>query len=147
MVLYRLYQDNREFLDNTAKTENPNYEKWFARAVHTTTKDTKALAQEVAYATTITETDCINVINALVNYMTESMQNAYVVKLNDFGTFRISLRSTAADTIDDFSIAKNIIGKRVRFQPAYTIDSATHARNVTFLSGVKFKETPKNAVK
>lgn len=147
MVLYRLYQDSREYTDNQQKTENPNYEKWFARAVHTSVKDTKALAKEVSYATTLTESDCVNVINSLVNYMTEAMQDSYTVRLNGMGNFKIGIRCTGADTLDDFSVAGNIIGKHVNFMPAYTVDSQTHVRTVTFLAGVKFKETPKNFIK
>lgn len=147
MVLYKLFQDNREYLDKTAKTENPNYEKWFARAVQLGTKDTKALAKEVSYCTTLTESDCVNVINSLVNYITDSMQNSYAVKLNGFGTFKITLKSTGAESLDDFSISKNITGKRVNFMPAYSIDSATNVRTVNFLSGVKFKKTAVNNVK
>jgi len=146
MVLYKLYQDVREYTDKTAKTENPNYGKWFARPVHTGTKDTKALAKEVAYATTLTETDCVNVINSLVTYMTEAMQDAYAVKLNDFGIFKIGISTTGADSIDEFSISKNITGKHVNFQPAYTVDSATNVRTVTFLDGIRFKETPLNNI-
>ena len=137
MITNRLYQENRK--------NSPNQGKWYARAIHPQTVETNDLCMLIQRNCTVKKSDVMAVLTELVEVMQDQLQNGARVKLNGFGSFKIGLKSTAADTAADFSAAKHIVGSRVNFQPSTTIDG-NHNRRKVFLDGVRFVETPKNTI-
>lgn len=54
------------------------------------------IAERISHATTVTRADCLAVLAALEEQITDSLQSGEIVKLGDIGTFRISLGSEGA---------------------------------------------------
>ncbi|MFA4180581.1 HU family DNA-binding protein [Xylanibacter rodentium] len=138
MITYRLYQNNN--------TESSQYKKWYARAVTTETATLNSLAERIQRNCTVKKSDVLAVLTELVEVMRDELQSSHKVKLDGFGSFKIALRSTGADSVKEFAVKSNIKGMRVLFQPELKI-SADGRRIRTFLDGCKVAELPKNDVK
>lgn len=93
--------------------------KWYAKNVFTSTLHTRDLAKEVEANCTVTEADCLAVINSLVKIMTHHLQNGHICSLDDFGAFKLYIKGTGAEKAKDFSAGKHIRGCNVRFLPEY----------------------------
>ena len=96
-----------------------NYGKWYGRAVVLDTIDTKALAEEISHATTVTRADIMAVLIELVVAMKNHLQNSQKVDIDGLGSFRVGIQSTLADKAEDFNATK-IKGYRVVFSPEVT---------------------------
>lgn len=136
-VFYRLYQNNNENFVNKGK--------WYARATMTETVDMDKLADRIQRNCTAKKSDVRAVLTELVEVMQDELQASHRVKLNGFGSFKIGIRSSAADSVKDFNVTKNVKGLHVIFQPETKI-SADKTRTRTFLTGCSVQEAPKNAV-
>lgn len=136
-VFYRLYQDNRDI--------NKNKGKWYARANHLDVVNTEQLATEMQENCTVKRADILAVISELVTTMEKKLQNSMAVKIDRLGTFKISLRTSAAESPKDFSVQKNVKDTRLLFQPETRIDKNGN-RQRAMLTGVSVKELPKNSV-
>ena len=119
--------------------------KWFGRSVVTNMIDTNGLAEIMQRNCTVKKSDILAVLAELVETMTDQLQQSVRVKLNGFGSFKIGIKSTGSDTVKDYSVAKNVKGLRVNFQPERSTDS-NGTRNKKFLEGATVTEAPKNAV-
>lgn len=129
---YTLYQNNNR--------KSPAYEKFYARATYNGTVNTNDIAEIVQRNCSMKKSDVLAVISEMVEVMTDKMQEGYKVKLDGFGIFKIGLRSTGVDAIDQFSVAHNIVGAHVNFLPTKSLNSATGERKTAFLSGMKLKQ-------
>ena len=136
-VFYRLSQ--------VTSPKQKGYGKWYPRAVMTNTVDTDALATIMQRNCTVKKSDIVAVITELIETMQDQLQDSKRVKLNGFGTFKIGMSSTGANTAADFSVSKNVKGLHVLFQPEVKTDSEGQ-RQKTFISGCSVLEAPKNAV-
>ena len=119
--------------------------KWFGRSVVTNMIDTNGLAEIMQRNCTVKKSDILAVLAELVETMTDQLQQSVRVKLNGFGSFKIGIKRTGSDTVKDYSVAKNVKGLRVNFQPERSTDS-NGTRNKKFLEGATVTEAPKNAV-
>ena len=138
-VLYRLYQNNRKNSEFSGK--------WYARSVMTNTIDTAAIAERIQRNCTVKKSDVVAVLTELVEVMKDELQNSHSIKLDGFGFFRIGLHTAPANTAADFSVQENILGARVNFIPQMTGGSQKGSKKtIQFITGVKMKEAPKNAV-
>jgi len=142
-LLYKLHKIEREFEDGRT---DPANNKWFARAIHLGVVDERDLAKQISYSTTVTEADCLAVINALSKQIIDNVQNSMKVKLKDLGTFKLGIKSTGADEANEFSVSENIVGTHVNFMPEYTIDEASGKRQCAMTMGCTIRETAKNKV-
>lgn len=137
-VFYRLYQNNQENFANKGK--------WYARAVNTQTVETNDLAERIQRNCTAKKSDVLAVLTELVEVMQDELQASHRVKLNGFGSFKIGIRTLPADTAKDFTVAQNVKGLHIIFQPDVRT-AADKTRVRTFLTGCTVKEAPKNDVK
>ena len=136
-IFYKLSQDKRLI--------SPTKGMWFARAIATNVIDTNGLAEIMQRNCTVKKSDILAVLAELVETMTDQLQQSARVKLNGFGSFKIGIKGTGSDTVKDYSVAKNVKGLRVNFQPERSTDS-NGTRNKKFLEGATVTEAPKNAV-
>ncbi len=127
MLRYKLYKNNNK---NSAQ-----YGLWYGRAVVGESVDVKALAARISERCTVTEPDIVAVISALVTEMTRELSNGHRVVLNEFGSFRASIRTKPASKPEDFGNA-NIIGTRLLFYPTVTV-GPNRKRSTNMLSGLK----------
>ncbi len=80
----------------------------------------RALAEQISRRTTLTATDVIATLEAFIALVPEHMLNGKIVKLGDFGSFRINIKSNGSTDAKDVS-AINITGNRVVFNPGKLI--------------------------
>lgn len=128
---YKMYQLH------TAKQKYKNY--WYARVAYMGTLDTRQLAARISERCTVTESDILAVLSALVVEMTHNLQNGMRIKLDNFGTFKLSISSKGEKERKDFIPAKNIKKTRVLFQP-YTRVGVDNSRFKSFVTGVQVEE-------
>ncbi|WP_036880067.1 HU family DNA-binding protein [Xylanibacter oryzae] len=136
-ILYKLAKDNRK----ASRTAG----QFFARAIVTNVMDTEGLAEIMQRNCTVKKSDILAVLTELVETMTDQLQNSTRVKLNGFGSFKIGIKGTGSQTIDTYSVGKNVKGLRVNFSPEAKKD-ATGTRTKKFLSNATVQEAPKNAI-
>lgn len=129
-VFYKIKRNN-----NTKSSTNGKY---YARAYTLQTIDTAGLITEIEKICTVTDADVQAVLAALVFVMNQKLQDGYRVKLDNFGAFKIGLKSKPAENLKDFSVAKHIVGSRVNFVPETHWSSADgNRRRSQFLTGLK----------
>lgn len=131
IVQYVTYQDNRKEVGT---------HKYYARAVHNTIIDSNQLSERIQRNCSIKVSDVRAVLTELSEVMKDELQNSNRVKLDGFGTFYINVRSTGAESEEEFTATDNIKGCKVRFLPEHTKDAATGVYTVPFTQGVKFKK-------
>ena len=136
-VLYRLSQ--------VTSPKQKGYGKWYPRAVMTNTVDTDALATIMQRNCTVKKSDILAVISELIETMQDQLQDSKRVKLNGFGSFKISMSSNGAEKASDFDARKHIKGLHVLFMPEVKTDSEGK-RMKTFITGCSVQEAPKNEV-
>lgn len=129
-VFYKIVKNN-----NSKSTTNG---KFYARAFTLQTINTAGLITEIEKLCTVTDADVQAVITALVFVMNKKLQDGYRVKIDNFGSFKIGLKSKPAENAKDFSAAKHIVGSRVNFMPETHWSSADgNRRQRQFLTGLK----------
>ena len=65
------------------------------------------MAEEISYATSLTDGDVLNVLRALIRQMKVQLAAGKIVKMENFGTFQIQVCSTGTETKKEFT-ANNI---------------------------------------
>lgn len=128
-VKYRKVVNNRK----NSKTEG----KVYGRAVVDGVMDTKEIAGKISKRCTLTEPDIIAVINALETEIGYGLADGKRVVLDGFGSFKVGLTTTPADSAKKFTSA-NIKGMHVIFLPATEMEQGKRVKNM--LKGVKAEE-------
>ena len=113
--------------------------KWIARSKMTEVIDLEGIAERIQRNCTAKMSDVKAVLTELIETMRDELQASHRVKLNGFGSFRIGLKSKAADSPKTFKVSTNIKGLHVVFQPEVKT-SADGTRTKTFLTGTQVKE-------
>ena len=129
-LLYKIVRDNRKNSGNL----------YYGRAVQIQSVDTDGLADIIQRNCTVKKSDVLAVINELIEVMTDKLQNSCTVKLDNFGTFKIGLKTVGADKPEDFSISRNVSGLRVNFISAGKKDQSTNKVVRTFLGGATLQK-------
>lgn len=127
MLHYKLYQNK-----NSKSSTNGQ---WYARAVVGETVDIEKLAREISGRCTVTDSDILAVLRALVTAMTTHLTAGHKVVLDRLGSFRATISTKPVANPKEFTAA-NIVGVKINFQPYVTID-ANRKRHVPMLSGLK----------
>lgn len=99
---------------NIQDPEAPN--KFYAFPVYRGKVELKELSDDVADKSSLTRGDCYNVIQNFLSEMLKALRKGEIVKLDDLGTFRVTLSSEGAETPQDLS-SDAIKKARIRFQP------------------------------
>jgi predicted histone-like DNA-binding protein len=80
------------------------------------------LARIIASRSTISRADCYGVIMALSEVIGQQLQQGRIVKIEDLGTFSLTLQGTAADSDEPLGKA-NIKGARINYKPSKELKS------------------------
>jgi len=99
---------------NPLDPEAPN--KFYAIPVYRSHVNLKELSDEVAEKSSLTRGDCYNVIQNFLSSIKKALNKGDIVKLDDLGTFRITLSSSGKDASEDLS-SVDIKRARIRFTP------------------------------
>ena len=116
-------------------------DKWHAKAVMIGTSDTRDLASIIQRNCTVKKADVLAVLNELVEVMKDELQSSNRVKLDGFGTFKLTIEGTGVETLEDFNPNQNIKGVKVLFQPETTVNK-DKTRNKLFCSDCQVQEVP-----
>lgn len=117
--------------------------KYYAKAQASGEVTMDEMAEQIAYATSLTDGDVLNAIRALIQQTNLHLAAGKIVRLENFGSFQIQLRSEGADTEKKFTTA-NITDATIQFRPGKPIKAATRAGNggLTFRRVAKKGEAP-----
>jgi predicted histone-like DNA-binding protein len=98
--------------------------KYYAKAQSTGTVSVNELASAIAYATSLTDGDVLNVIRGLVYQMNLQLQAGKIVQMEQLGTFRLQLHSAGAD--DEKSFTNSYIrSASIHFRPGESSRAVT----------------------
>lgn len=92
------------------------------------------MAEQIAYATSLTDGDVLNALRALIKQVNLNLAAGKIVRLENFGSFQLQLCSTGAETEKKFTSA-NITAANIQFRPGKPIKAATRASD----GGLTFK--------
>ena len=107
MIRYKIYQNQQQ--------KGLNAGKWFARAVSDETFDLAKLAEHMSKHNSPYSGGVIKgVLSDMVDCIKELLLDGKCVKIDDLAIFGVGIRSKAADTLEDFSLEKNITGIRLK---------------------------------
>lgn len=84
------------------------------------------MAEQISYATSLTDGDVLNALRALIKQVNINLAAGKIVRLENFGTFQLQLCSTGAETQKKFTSA-NITEASIQFRPGRPIKAATRA--------------------
>lgn len=105
------------------------------------------ISQAIQDNTTAKQADVYAVLKELVNVMSRHLKNGDRVVLDDFGSFKVGLKTLPADSIKDFTPAKNIVGARINFQPETHWTATDRTRCKQFLQGIEVKSADDKGTK
>ena len=107
------------------KTNNlasPPETKYYPCAVHNGEVNLNQLAAIVASRSTVSRVDCYGVIIGLTQAIGESLAAGRIVKIDDLGTFQITLQGLPADSPDDLG-KSSIKGAKIIYKPSRDLKS------------------------
>lgn len=105
------------------------------------------ISQAIQDNTTAKQADVYAVLKELVNVMSRHLKNGDRVVLDDFGSFKVGLKPLPADSIKDFTPAKNIVGARINFHPETHWTATDRTRRKQFLQGIEVKSADDKGTK
>ena len=107
MIRYKIYP--------THQKKGLNAGKWFARAVSDETFDLAKLAEHMSKHNSPYSSGVIKgVLTDMVDCIKELLLDGKSVKIDDLAIFGVGIRSKAAETLEEFSLEKNITGMRLK---------------------------------
>ena len=89
------------------------------------------MAEEISYATSLTDGDVLNVVRALIRQTKVQLAAGKIVKMENFGTFQIQLCSQGAETKKGFT-ASNITAAHIQFRPGKMVKVATRSEALSY---------------
>lgn len=110
--------------------------KYYAKMQASGIVDMDDLAEEISYATTLTDGDILNVLRALIKQMKRHLKSGKIVKLEKFGNFQFQICSEGTETEKEFTPAC-ITKVNIQFRPGALL------REVQNLDTLTFKKVPK----
>ena len=128
-------------------TGNPKKGKWYARAVINDVVGLEEISQEILDNTTAKQADVYGVLKELDNVMGQHLKNGDRVVLNGFGSFKVGLKTTAAETAKDFTPQKNIVSARLNFQPKTHRTATDRTRRKQFIQGIEVRQVAESKTK
>jgi len=108
---------------------SPPETKYYPCAVHDGEINLKQLAAIVASRSTVSRVDCHGVIIGLTQAIGESLAAGRIVKIDDLGTFQITLQGLPADSPDDLG-KSNVKGAKIIYKPSRDLKSTL--KNITY---------------
>ena len=105
---YVLYQDNRE---------NSKYRgQWYARVRAIKTMTFEEFIKHIAeHGSNFTRAEISGVLYKMQDCLLELLMSGNKVQIGDLGTFYMTITSTPAPTIEDFTVSSNIKAVNLRF--------------------------------
>lgn len=87
------------------------------------------IAEDVSYASSLTDGDVLNSIRGVIRCMRKHLSNGRVVSLGELGSFQLQISSSGASTKEEFNAA-NIRKAKFQFRPGTMLRDLQ--RNITY---------------
>ncbi len=129
-------------MKNPQNPEAPK--KYYAKAQVRDTVDLNRIADEIAYATSLTDGDVLNVLRGLIKKIQEHLSDGDIVSLGEFGTFQYQLCSWGAVTEKEF-VPANIRKVRLQFRSGKLLRKGLNGLTFEKVISVKAKQAAKKA--
>lgn len=109
--------------------------KFYAKAQSSGIVDIDTLAEDIAYSTSLTDGDVLNVIRALVKQINRHLANGEIVRLEHLGSLQVQIGSKGSESEKDFhdGLIRRV---RVQFRPGKSI------RNTLSVGNLRFSKVP-----
>jgi len=91
-------------------------DKFYAAAAANGVTDLEALAEMIAYQSTLTDTDCFAALRSLEHNIVNELKQGRIVRLGSLGNFQVSISSEGKVTPEEVS-ANDITKSRILFRP------------------------------
>lgn len=124
-------------MKNMQKPEEPK--KYYALAQARSLVDLNYVADEIAYSSSLTEGDVLNVLRALIRITQKHLADGDIVDLGDFGTFQLAVSTNRPTATEKEFTAANIKATRIRFRPGTMLRAVTHIDSLTFEKNITVK--------
>lgn len=105
--------------------------KYYAKAQADGVVTMDEMAEDIAYATSLTDGDVLNVIRALIRQTRVQLAAGKIVQMENLGSFQIQLCSRGAVDEKSFTSA-NILRSHIQFRPGKMVAAGTRAEGLTF---------------
>ncbi len=92
-------------------------EKFYAGVVANGATDLETMAELISSQCTVTETDCVAVLNILEESIIRELKQGRIVRLGRLGNFQVSISSQGFETPEEVN-ASAITKSRIIFRPA-----------------------------
>lgn len=104
-------------------------EKYYAAVAPNGHIDFESLAELISEQCTVTDTDCLAVLNVLEKNIVRELKEGRIVRLGKLGNFQVSLSSQGFDTAEEVT-ADAVTKGRILFRPAKKMRNLL--QNLTF---------------
>lgn len=86
--------------------------KYYAKAQANGEITMDEIAEDISYATSLTDGDVLNALRALIQQINKNLAAGKIVRLENFGSFQIQLCSVGAETEKKFTSANITVSPR-----------------------------------
>ena len=122
------------------KDEAPKY---YGKGQTSGTITFDTLAEDIAYATTLTDGDVSNVLRALVKQIKKHLADGKIVSLDALGTFQFQISGKGALTEKDYNTS--LIEKvRIQYRPGRLVREVQNLTTLQFKKVAPLKSKSKN---
>ncbi|MGL4518435.1 MAG: HU family DNA-binding protein [Phocaeicola sp.] len=104
---------------------------FYAQVQTSGSADIDEMAQEIAYACTLTDADVMAVIRALIRQMTKNLKAGKIVRLENFGSFQFQVSGKGSLTEASYSPA-NIQKVNIQFRPGKFVKESQNVSSLNF---------------
>lgn len=98
------------------------------------------IAKEIQEIVSVRKSDVMAVLTELPDVMNRMLEEGHRVKLEGFGSFKIGIKTTPANSVRDFSVVKNIKSSHILFQPDRLYESNGRKGTRFLASTLEFRE-------
>jgi len=96
---------------------SPPQVKYYPCALHNGEEDLDSLAEKVATRSSMSKSDCFGVIIGLTEVIAEALAEGRIVRIDNLGSFQITVQGSPADTLEELGKA-NIKSAKIKYNPS-----------------------------
>ena len=127
----------KKYQYNNRKNEKA-YGKWYGKALILDTVETDNLCEAIEEKCTVHSADVKAVLIALKKVVAEKLQSGYRVHLEGLGYLKLGVKTSGAETLEDFNTSIHVKSTHVLFQPEKSLNGNHFTNPLT--AGVRFRD-------
>ena len=116
------------YIVKSMKKPGTDEKKFYIQVAPTVPLTLEQIAKHISSRCTVTETDCLAVLNELETEVITAARNGNSVRLGKLGSFRPTISSRGALAASDVKLS-NVKAVRCRFNPGSRLRAALHLSN------------------